>query len=87
MGMAVSELIQLADVRSACASGAARALRLSAGLSLGEVAREIDVAVPTVFRWERNERRPRGEAALRYGELLAALAARQRPRRQPAGRR
>jgi len=79
--MTITELIQLTDVRSACTSGAARALRLSAGLSLGEVAREIGVAVPTVFRWERNERRPRGEAGIRYGLLLAALAERQRPRR------
>jgi DNA-binding transcriptional regulator YiaG len=70
-------LVRLADVREAARSGEARRLRLSAGLSLGEVAREIRVAVPTVLRWETGERRPRGKAALRYGRLLEQLAERE----------
>lgn len=80
--MASDDLIRLADTRAAAAAGAARSLRLAAGLSLGEVARELGVSVSCVFRWETGERRPRGDAALRYGELLERLAERQRPRRR-----
>jgi DNA-binding transcriptional regulator YiaG len=71
--MSTDELVRIANVREACASGAARTIRVDAGLSLGEVARHVDVGVPTVHRWEVGQRRPRGEAALRYGELLEAL--------------
>jgi DNA-binding transcriptional regulator YiaG len=70
-------LLRLADVRELAESGEARRLRLRAGLSLGEVARELRVAVPTVLRWETGERRPRGRAALRYAQLLEQLAARE----------
>jgi transcriptional regulator with XRE-family HTH domain len=68
-----SNLVRLADIREAASSGQARRLRLAAGLSLGEIARELGVSVPTVLRWETGGRRPRGGAALRYGELLEEL--------------
>jgi len=70
-------LLRLADVRELAESGEARRLRLRAGLSLGEVARELRVAVPTILRWETGERRPRGKAALWYAQLLEQLAARE----------
>jgi len=54
-------------------SGAARSVRLAAGLSLGEVARAISVSTTTVLRWEHAQRQPRGEPALRYWELLQQL--------------
>jgi transcriptional regulator with XRE-family HTH domain len=57
-------------------------VRLSAGLSLSEVGEEVGASVSTVFRWENGERAPRGEAALRYGDLLEALAERRHPRRR-----
>jgi DNA-binding transcriptional regulator YiaG len=75
------DLVKLADVRVACQTGAARSLRIAAGLSLQEVADAVGVGAPTVFRWETGERRPRGEAAIRYSEVLESLAERQRPRR------
>lgn len=82
-GMA-TKLIRLADVRVAARNGEARRLRLAAGLSLREVAREVGVAVPTVLRWETGERQPRGNAALRYARLLEALKTRET---DPARRR
>ncbi len=40
---------------------------------MGEIARDVGVAVATVSRWETGKRRPRGSAAVRYGELLESL--------------
>lgn len=67
------DVSRLTAVRALAASGAARNIRLGAGLSLSELADQIEVSTSTVFRWERGQRKPRGEAALRYGSLLAEL--------------
>ena len=83
--MSTDDLVRIANARSAAHSGAARGLRLAAGLSLREVASDVGVTVSTVWRWEAGERRPRGAAAVRYADLLEALAHRNRPRRQRAG--
>jgi DNA-binding transcriptional regulator YiaG len=56
------------------ATGAARALREDAGLSLAELARAAEVHKTTVFRWEQGLRRPRGEAAVRYLAVLEDLS-------------
>lgn len=73
------DLVKVASARDACRNGAARALRLSAGLSLREVAEEIGAGDPsTVLRWEKGQRRPRDEMAERYGDLLDRLASRGR---------
>ena len=85
MSTATDDLVRLANVRAATHAGAARSLRLAAGLSLREVAANVGVGVSTVYRWENGERRPRGEAAIRYGELLEVLA--ERPRRRTKERR
>jgi DNA-binding transcriptional regulator YiaG len=80
----MDDLLKLANVRAACQSGAARSLRIAAGLTLREVADAVGVAVGTLYRWETYQRRPRNsDAALRYGILLEELAERQRPRRSP----
>ena len=71
-----TDVSRLAAVRARAASGAARSIRRGAGLSLSEVADQIEVSTSTVFRWERRQRKPRGEAALRYGSLLDELMAR-----------
>ena len=71
-----TDVSRLAAVRALAASGAARSIRRGAGLSLSEVADQIEVSTSTVFRWERCQRKPRGEAALRYGSLLDELMAR-----------
>jgi transcriptional regulator with XRE-family HTH domain len=78
-----SNLVRLANVRDACRSGAARMIRISAGLSLSEVSREVGAAISTIYRWETGERIPRGKAAIRYARLLEELAERQQPRRRP----
>jgi len=73
---AESEILRLTRVRSLVRTGAARTIRLSAGLSLRELAREVGCAAPTILRWERQDQVPRGALALRYGEALDALMGR-----------
>lgn len=55
-------------------SGEGAALRKKAGLSLAEMAREIDppASVSTVFRWE-NGTEPHGDHAVAWAEILQAL--------------
>jgi DNA-binding transcriptional regulator YiaG len=72
----MSNPIELVKVRGLARSGAARLIREGAGLSLGEVARAVGVAKTTVFRWERGDRRPRGDKAIAYGQLLTDLMTR-----------
>jgi DNA-binding transcriptional regulator YiaG len=65
---------RLVRVRDLVTSGEAHRRRLAARLSLSEVAGAVRVAPTTVFRWERGERMPQGEAALRYLRFLDRLA-------------
>ena len=76
--MDVNQLPKLARVREIVRSGAARSIRLAAGISTVELARAIGVSHVTVWRWEQGTRVPRGEAAIRYGEALDALMKRGR---------
>ncbi|MGW1892111.1 helix-turn-helix domain-containing protein [Streptomyces sp. NPDC002004] len=71
--MAQANVLRLADVRLAVTSGEAERLRVAAQLSIGEVARACGVDQSTVWRWERGVRKPRGEGAIAYGELIKAL--------------
>jgi DNA-binding transcriptional regulator YiaG len=82
--VSIPKLIQLAEVRELARSGEARRIRRAANLSMGEVARVVGVSVPTVLRWETGAHRPSGKAALRWGVLLNALAADDRPVRETA---
>ncbi|MFG3110566.1 helix-turn-helix domain-containing protein [Streptomyces tendae] len=68
-----TQVLRLAEVRAATASGEATRLRVEAQLSIGEVARACGVDQSTVWRWENGERRPRGNAALLYGQLIETL--------------
>ncbi|WP_406144126.1 helix-turn-helix domain-containing protein [Streptomyces anulatus] len=68
-----TRILRLAEVRSAAVTGEARRLRRDARLSIGEVASACGVDQSTVWRWENGTRAPRGDRALRYGELLDAL--------------
>ena len=65
---------QIAYARRLAKNGGARAIRQGAGLSLRDIARELDVYPMTVLRWERGERVPRAEAAERYARLLKRLS-------------
>ncbi|WP_432135176.1 helix-turn-helix domain-containing protein [Streptomyces sp. bgisy154] len=71
-----AQLLRLADVRSALSSGEAQHLREAADLSISEIARACGVDQSTVWRWERGLRKPRGTAALLYGQLIDELRAR-----------
>ena len=66
-------MVELARVRSMTKAGTARTVRIAAGLSLGEVAAAVGVSDVSVYRWEQGQRSPRGAAALKYAEVLAAL--------------
>jgi DNA-binding transcriptional regulator YiaG len=72
--MAPRDAVRLSRIRRLAESGAARAIRESAGLSLTEAAEGAGVHRITVHRWERGSRRPRGDAALRYLDLLEQLS-------------
>ena len=65
--------IATAEVRQLLATGTAELIRRRAGLSLGAVARVVDVEPSTVLMWERGEFFPSGERAVAYGELLRRL--------------
>jgi len=73
--MEPSDLITVAKARAAAKDGSARALRKRLGLTLAEMAPLVGVSAAAMAMWERGERVPRGLPALRYGQLLASLAA------------
>jgi transcriptional regulator with XRE-family HTH domain len=66
--------MSLVRVRKMAANGTARTIREAAGLSLSEMAREVEVDRSTIYRWECGQRRPRGQAATRYLAFLEELS-------------
>jgi DNA-binding transcriptional regulator YiaG len=68
------DALRLTRLRRLVESGAARAIRESAGLSYSEAGSGAKVDRITIYRWEHGQRRPHGEAALRYLELLEELS-------------
>lgn len=69
----MSKLAEVAKVRALLRSGAARSIRVAAGISQAEVAADLGVSGATICRWERGNRMPRAPIALRYGALLHEL--------------
>jgi len=67
-------VVQLAAVREWVRTGRCRQIREHANVSQGEVARAVGVEPATVCRWEAGQRMPQGDAAIRYLEVLEALA-------------
>lgn len=65
---------RLSHLRALTQSGEARAIRERARLALSDIAQSIDADPSSVGRWERGERLPRGEVALKYARLLERLA-------------
>ena len=66
-------MLALARVRTLGKSGAARAIRVRAGLSLAELGSRVGVGAATIHRWEVGQRSPHGELALAYAAALASL--------------
>lgn len=74
MANKTSALVDLARSRELARSGAGRAARLSARLSLLEVARHVGATPTTVQRWETGKRVPHGAAAVAWVRLLDEIA-------------
>lgn len=53
--------------------GSARRIRTSGKVSMLLMSQSVGVAESTISRWENGLRRPRGEAAIRWVELLLEL--------------
>lgn len=64
---------QLAMVRHLARTGEARRRRTAARLSLSEVAQAVGVSAPTISRWERGQRMPRGAHAVAFLQLLESI--------------
>jgi len=70
----MSELIRRVRARRRVPPPAvARAVRTAAGVPQDAVADELGVHRVTVARWELGTRRPRGELAQRYADVLECL--------------
>ena len=67
------EVLELAWMRNLCHGGMVREIRLAAGLSLAEVARDVGVCASAVHSWETSRTIPRGKAAAKYAKLLREL--------------
>lgn len=73
--MHTQDLTALIRLRRSFASGEAQRLRVAAGVSLRRAAVVCACDPSVIARWEKGERNPHGEAALRYELLLRELAA------------
>lgn len=67
------DLLLLARAREIARTGRAIGIRQSAGLSCADVGAAVGAAPSTIWRWERGERMPRGEAALQWASFITAL--------------
>lgn len=65
--------LALADGREFLRMDLARKLRTSAGISLRELADWCGTSPSAIFRWEMQQRTPRGPAAVRYFNVLQRL--------------
>lgn len=71
-----SPIVRMAQLRELIRSGQAREIRMRAGVSAGEVARELGIKDFQILSWENGVRTPRvTTASLRYLDILLALAA------------
>jgi transcriptional regulator with XRE-family HTH domain len=66
---------RLSMARQLSSSGRGREIRQRADLRLAEVARFVDVAHVTILRWELGRRRPTGDKAMQWADLMLKLDA------------
>ena len=71
--MTAEELVLLGIARRRAADGTGRRIRTTAQLSMRLIADAIQVSEGTICRWEKGERRPSGDAAVRWARLLHEL--------------
>jgi DNA-binding XRE family transcriptional regulator len=87
MGTALEELGRRVRARTQLPTPEARrAIRVSAGVSLADIARAVGVTRQTAMLWERGARRPSGERLLAYVavlEMLCSAVARDRQHGTP----
>lgn len=70
----MSALVEECRVRRSLPTpGLAREIRRAADVSQRRMAAELGVHWTTVARWERGERRPRGDMGVAYARLLTEL--------------
>jgi DNA-binding transcriptional regulator YiaG len=69
----ISRSAALARVRRLARSGRARAIRVEAGVSQAEVARDVATSQSALSLWERGRRVPTGDASLRWLAVLDEL--------------
>jgi len=77
-----TRLALLIEARELSRTGKGRVIREAAGLSQGDVARAAGVAPATVSRWESRERKPTGEAAIRWTRVLRLVGQPRRAKEQ-----
>jgi DNA-binding transcriptional regulator YiaG len=51
----------------------ARAIRIRAGITEAQMAQALNVSQSTISRWEGGSRQPRGQAAVRWVQILNEL--------------
>jgi len=68
-----TEADRTAELHRLIESGEAEKIRKKSGLPLAVVGRSVGAHASAVGRWERGERRPLGESAARYLDLLQRL--------------
>lgn len=68
-----SDFELLAEARYLAATGEARRIRHAVGATVTEIAEQVGRTHATVSRWENGLRTPRGDAGVKYGELLRKM--------------
>lgn len=76
--MTREDVILLAMACEYAREGTARAIRERAELSIEAIAGAVGSSKAALSRWERGERTPRGQQAVRWASLLMDLERRQR---------
>jgi transcriptional regulator with XRE-family HTH domain len=71
--MTPEQLVLLGIAARRAEDGSGRRIREAARLSLRLIAESVGVQEATVSRWEKGQRQPRGEAAIRWARLLDRL--------------
>ena len=69
-------LVALMRARDLAKSGAGRAARIGAGLSIREMSRAVGASPAAIYRWEKGERLPRSDAGIRWAREVMKLLSR-----------